>query len=66
MRSKTDRQKLQMAGFTILRVDEERKLLKELQPDGRAWKTWKQFNTKAQMERELKRIDDVELKIIIE
>ena len=55
-----------MAGFTILRIDEQNKLLKELQLDGRAWKTWKPFDTKAQMEREIKRIDAVELRIIIE
>lgn len=66
MRSKKDRQKLQMAGFTILRVDELGKLLKYLEPDGRAWKTWKKFDTKAQLEREINRIDSVELKIIIE
>ena len=66
MRSKTDRQKLEMAGITILRVDELGKILKYLQPDGRAWKTWKTFETKAQLEREIKRIDQVELKIIIE
>lgn len=55
-----------MAGFTILRIDEERKKLKRLGPDGRAWITWKQFETKAQMEREIKRINTVEPQIIIE
>jgi hypothetical protein len=66
MRSKNDRQKLLNDGFTILRTDERCLIMKSLQHDGRSWKIWKPFNSKAQMEREIKRIDALEPKIIIE
>jgi hypothetical protein len=66
MRSKNDRQKLLDAGFTILRVDNESILLKYMQDRCWSWKVWKKFITKAEMEREIKRIDALEPKIIIE
>lgn len=65
MRSTTDEQKLQMAGFTILRIDEQGLRLKEFKSHG-SWITWKTFKTKAELNREVKRIDQVELKIVIE
>lgn len=63
---KTDLYKLQEAGFTILRTDTSDKPKIKVLNDKGNWETWKNFETKAAMNREVERVRREEPKIIFQ
>jgi hypothetical protein len=63
---KKDLYKLQAAGFTILRTDtSDKPKIKKMNQKG-SWETWKNFDTKAAMNREVERVRQDEPMLVFE
>lgn len=63
---KNDRNKLTAAGFTLLRIHESPDLKITYMTGSHAWSTWKKFESKAAMYREVTRVNDKEPLIIFD
>jgi len=64
--NKHDRLKLTNAGFTLLRIHESPELKMTYITGSHSWSTWKKFESNAEMNREVLRVNDHEPFIIFE